>query len=71
MSTSVTTPATQTDALVERVFAATISTLEIAAIHIGDRLGFYGSLDREGPATPAELAQRLYLYESLQPSGAS
>jgi SAM-dependent methyltransferase len=57
MSTSVDSAPTQTDALVERVFAATISTLEIAAIHIGERLGFYRSLDREGPATPAELAR--------------
>jgi SAM-dependent methyltransferase len=45
-----------TEALVERIFEATLSTLEIAAIHIGDRLGFYRSLDAQGPATPRELA---------------
>jgi SAM-dependent methyltransferase len=45
-----------TEALVERLFEATLSTLEIAAIHLGDRLGFYRSLDAEGPATPRELA---------------
>jgi SAM-dependent methyltransferase len=47
---------TETEALVERIFEATISTLEIAAIHIGDRLGFYRSLDAQGPATSGELA---------------
>jgi SAM-dependent methyltransferase len=47
---------TETEALAERVFDATLSTLEIAAIHIGDRLGFYRSLDAQGPATPSELA---------------
>jgi hypothetical protein len=47
---------TGTEALAERIFDATISTLEIAAIHIGDRLGFYRSLDAQGPATPGELA---------------
>jgi SAM-dependent methyltransferase len=57
MSTSVDSAPTQTDVLVERVFGATIATLEIAAIHIGDRLGFYRSLDEEGPATPGELAR--------------
>jgi SAM-dependent methyltransferase len=46
----------RTEALVERLFEATLSTLEIAAIHIGDRLGFYRSLDAQGPATPRELA---------------
>jgi SAM-dependent methyltransferase len=45
-----------TEALVERIFEATLSTLEIAAIHIGDRLGLYRSLDAQGPATPRELA---------------
>jgi SAM-dependent methyltransferase len=54
MSTSV--DSSPTEALVERIFDATISTLEIAAIHIGDRLGFYRSLDAQGPATPSELA---------------
>jgi SAM-dependent methyltransferase len=47
---------TATEALAERVFGATLSTLEIAAIHIGDRLGFYRSLDAQGPATSGELA---------------
>jgi SAM-dependent methyltransferase len=46
----------RTEALVERIFEAALSTLEIAAVHIGDRLGFYRSLDAQGPATSRELA---------------
>lgn len=47
-----------TDALVERVFAAAIDTLEIGSVHIGGRLGFYRALADHGPATAAELAVR-------------
>jgi SAM-dependent methyltransferase len=47
-----------TDVLVERLFAATIDTLEIASIHLGGRLGFYPALADGGAATPAELAAR-------------
>jgi SAM-dependent methyltransferase len=47
-----------TDALVERLFNATIGCLEIATIHIGGRLGFYRALAGHGDATPAELAAR-------------
>jgi SAM-dependent methyltransferase len=54
MSTAV--DMSHTEALVERIFGATISTLEIAAIHIGDRLGFYRALDEQGPATARKLA---------------
>jgi SAM-dependent methyltransferase len=57
MSTTVHPSRQQTDDLVERIFAASIGALEIASIHIGDRLGCYRSLDEEGPATPAELAR--------------
>ncbi|HVM34462.1 MAG TPA: class I SAM-dependent methyltransferase [Actinomycetota bacterium] len=46
-----------TDALVERLFNATIDTLEIASVHLGSRLGFYRALS-EGDATAAELAAR-------------
>ena len=48
----------ETDALVERLFTATIDTLEIASVHLGGRLGFYRSLADDGAATPAELASR-------------
>ena len=48
----------RTDALVERIFTASIGALELAAIHVGDRLGFYRSLDGDGAATSIELAAR-------------
>jgi SAM-dependent methyltransferase len=56
MSATVQPSAARTDALVERIFDASIGALEIASIHIGDRLGYYRALHKEGPATPAELA---------------
>jgi SAM-dependent methyltransferase len=57
MSTTLHPPSARTDELVERVFAGIIAALEVASIHIGDRLGFYRSLDEDGPATAAELAR--------------
>lgn len=47
-----------TDALVERLFAAIVGTVEVASVHLGGRLGFYQALAEGGPATPAELAAR-------------
>jgi 2-polyprenyl-3-methyl-5-hydroxy-6-metoxy-1,4-benzoquinol methylase len=47
-----------TDALVERLFAATIDTLEVASVYLGGRLGFYRALADGGDATPGELAAR-------------
>jgi 2-polyprenyl-3-methyl-5-hydroxy-6-metoxy-1,4-benzoquinol methylase len=47
-----------TDALVERLFAATIDTLEVASVHLGGRLGFYHALAEGGDATPGQLAAR-------------
>jgi SAM-dependent methyltransferase len=47
-----------TEALAERLFAATIGTLEIASVHVGGRLGFYRALAEGGDATPGELAAR-------------
>ena len=55
---SATAPPAQTEELVERLFAATIDTLEIASVHLGGRLGFYRSLADGGDATPGELAAR-------------
>jgi SAM-dependent methyltransferase len=50
--------AEDTEALVERLFAAAIGTLEIASVDIGGRLGFYRALADDDDATPAELAAR-------------
>ena len=53
-----TSAASATDALVERLFAATIDCLEVASVHIGGRLGFYRALADGGDASPSELASR-------------
>ena len=47
MSTAEVPPGGATDALVERLNAATIGTLELASVHIGNRLGFYRALSEE------------------------
>ena len=49
---------TSADALTERLFSATVASLELAGVYLGDRLGLYRSLDADGPATPEELAGR-------------
>lgn len=61
----------RTDALVERLFAATIDTLEVASVHLGGRLGLYRALANSGDATPRELAARTgtaerYIQEWLE-----
>jgi SAM-dependent methyltransferase len=58
MSTAEAPPGNATDALVERLFRATIGTLEIASVHVGGRLGFYRALADGGDATPGDLAAR-------------
>ncbi|MDQ6773877.1 MAG: class I SAM-dependent methyltransferase [Candidatus Dormibacteraeota bacterium] len=47
-----------TDALVNRLFLSTLAALEIASVHIGNRLGFYRELADGGEATSAQLAAR-------------
>jgi 2-polyprenyl-3-methyl-5-hydroxy-6-metoxy-1,4-benzoquinol methylase len=44
--------------LTQRLMDATTGTLELYAVHLGRRLGLYETLDRHGPQTPAELAER-------------
>lgn len=41
-----------------RVFAASLGAQELAAVHAGDRLGWYRALAQHGPCTPDELASR-------------
>jgi 2-polyprenyl-3-methyl-5-hydroxy-6-metoxy-1,4-benzoquinol methylase len=40
----------------DRVFAASLGAQEIAAVHAGDRLGWYRALAEHGPCTPDRLA---------------
>jgi hypothetical protein len=51
-------PGKATEALVERLFAAMVDTLEVASVHVGGRLGLYRALADGGDATPGELAAR-------------
>ncbi len=46
------------DALVERLFHATVAAMDVFSVYIGDRLGLYRSLAEDGPATSSELATR-------------
>jgi len=46
------------DALVERLFAASLGMAELLTIHLGDRLGLYAAIDAAGSVTEAELAGR-------------
>jgi 2-polyprenyl-3-methyl-5-hydroxy-6-metoxy-1,4-benzoquinol methylase len=46
------------DALAERVFGATIGTLELFGVYLGDRLGLYAALAESEALGPDELARR-------------
>ena len=63
------------DALVERLFEATLGTWDVLMVYIGSRLGFYRAL-ADGDATPPELAERTgtnerYVRERLEQQAAS
>jgi SAM-dependent methyltransferase len=47
-----------TEALTERLFASLLGTFDVLTVHIGDQLGLYDLLHRDGPLTVAEVAQR-------------
>jgi predicted O-methyltransferase YrrM len=46
------------DEFAERLFAASLGTLDLFSAYLGDRLGWYRSLALTGPATSMELATR-------------
>jgi 2-polyprenyl-3-methyl-5-hydroxy-6-metoxy-1,4-benzoquinol methylase len=50
------TTTSRSDALVERLFAATIDALELSAVYLGTELGLYRALADRGPLTPPALA---------------
>jgi 2-polyprenyl-3-methyl-5-hydroxy-6-metoxy-1,4-benzoquinol methylase len=51
------------DAFVGRMFEAGVAMLDVLSVYLGDRLGLYRSLAREGPATAAQLAVRASIDE--------
>ena len=46
------------DALVDRLFGATLGALELFSVYLGTELGLYRTLERHGALTPDELADR-------------
>jgi predicted O-methyltransferase YrrM len=50
--------AASAEALAERIFASALGAVDMMAVYVGDRLGWYRSLAEHGPATAAELAAR-------------
>jgi 2-polyprenyl-3-methyl-5-hydroxy-6-metoxy-1,4-benzoquinol methylase len=51
------------EALAGRLFEASVGAFDLLSVVIGDRLGLYASLARDGSATPAELAGRARIAE--------
>ena len=56
-------PSARRDALVERLFGATLGALDVASVYIGVRLGLYGALRDRGPSSAPELAEAAGLNE--------
>jgi len=46
------------DALVERLFNASLGMAELLTVYLGDKLGLYAAIDAAGSVTEAELAER-------------
>ncbi len=53
----------RTEALVERLFDASIATLDLMSVYLGDRLGYYRALTDIGEATSDELARHTDTHE--------
>lgn len=49
--------------LVGRLLEAANGALDLFSVYLGEQLGYYASLDADGPATPAELAARTGTHE--------
>jgi 2-polyprenyl-3-methyl-5-hydroxy-6-metoxy-1,4-benzoquinol methylase len=62
MATAV-SEAERRDALVERLFAATVEAFDLFNVYIGDRLGLYRALAEHGPQTPGGLAAAAGIHE--------
>ena len=51
------------DALVERLFEATLGAWDVLAVYLGDRLGLYRALADDGPLTSGQLAGATATHE--------
>lgn len=58
MPTHSDTPDAVRDALAERLFGSILATMDLFAVYLGDRLGYYRTLAEAGPLTSGELATR-------------
>jgi SAM-dependent methyltransferase len=56
-------PSERRDALVQRLFGATLGAMDVASVYIGVRLGLYRALRDRGPSSAAELADAAGLNE--------
>jgi 2-polyprenyl-3-methyl-5-hydroxy-6-metoxy-1,4-benzoquinol methylase len=53
---------TPVDELANRLLSAALGAVDLMAIYVGDRLGWYRLLAEDGPMTPEELAQRTHTH---------
>jgi SAM-dependent methyltransferase len=51
------------DALVGRLFEATLGAFDLVAVYVGDRLGLYRALAQHGPSTSSDLAKAAGVHE--------
>jgi 2-polyprenyl-3-methyl-5-hydroxy-6-metoxy-1,4-benzoquinol methylase len=61
--TAAETASERRDALVERLFLATIGAFELAGVYLGERLGLYRALAEQGPMTSEELAAASEIHQ--------
>jgi SAM-dependent methyltransferase len=61
--TTLTTAEERRDALVERLFEATLGAFDLLTVYLGDRLGLYAALAGGGASTSGELAAAAGIHE--------
>lgn len=62
-ATTSTSAETTADAFAERMLGSALGAIEIFSVFVGERLGWYRSLNEDGPATPGDLAKRTGTHE--------
>jgi hypothetical protein len=60
---AVVTAEEQRDALVGRLFEATLGAFDLLAVYLGDQLGLYRALAEHGPSTSSDLAKTAGIHE--------
>ena len=63
MTTEIASASQRRDALVEQLFGASVATMELFSVYLGDRLGYYQALAELGEATSDQLAERTGTHE--------